>query len=137
MKEEVLEAAKIGKVPTAGTADNATNATNAGNATTLGGSPAGNYAKDLSVLPVVTGPVLVLPNSDSPKQNTRTCPTGQRLVSGGYVITGDGRDNVTVNEARVSPDGRSYIVEATEIQGNPNNDDTWTLSTRIICATAN
>ncbi len=140
----------LGEVPSAGTADtatNATNATNAGrantagsadnatnaaNAAALGGTVAGSYAKDFGIFP--TGFGLVLPTSNSPQSDNEECPAGKRVVSGGYILTGEGANDVTVTENRPSADGRSWQVTGTEI--GAGTAETWTVITRIICTTA-
>ncbi len=128
-------AANAGRANTAGSADNATNAgnaANAANAAALGGTAAGSYAKDLGVFP--TGFGLVLPTSNSPQSDTEECPEGKRAVGGGYILTGAGANDVTVTESRPSADGRSWQVAANEIGGG--TAETWTVITRVVCATA-
>ncbi|MGI9094653.1 MAG: hypothetical protein ACR2F4_03650 [Thermoleophilaceae bacterium] len=122
-------AANAGRANTAGSADNATNAANAG---ALGGTAAASYAKDFAVFPT-GGPVLVFPSSEDFRTVSRTCPEGQRIVTGGYFVSGDKADDVTVTEDRPSPDGRTWIVSANEI--NPTNE-TWVLAVRVVCTTA-
>ena len=109
-------------------ATNADTAANAANASSLGGTPAAAYARNVEIVRP-GGFTLFL--STSPRTSTITCPAGKTVIGGGGVLSSEDSD-VAIHDSFPNAAGTGWTVEAAE---GTATADTWGLRAYAVCAT--